>query len=361
MKNRNYGIDFLRIVSMYMVVILHILGHGGILRNLEVLSLNYYVAWLLEISCYCAVNCYALITGYVMVDSRFKYKKIFNLWLDVLFLRLFITFIMNFVYPDLVGKMDFFKSCFNIIYNSYWYFSAYFILYFFIPYINKLISILDKGLYKRLIITIVCLMSFINLVSDSFALSAGYSFIWLMALYFIGAYIKKYNFGVDIKKIYLLFGIIFLILLTFGVKIFFVKYPHLTFKLFGGSILINYTSFTILGVAVGLLLLFSRMKINNKYFRRFIKRLAPATFGVYIIHEHSVVKKLFMTNAFSFISSYDWYGIILVVLFYAFLIYMLCSYIEMIRKFIFKKLKLYVVSDYIYYIVRKLMVIFKFI
>ena len=114
MKNRNYGIDLLRIVSMYMVVILHILGNGGVLTNLELLSLNYYSAWFLEISCYCAVNCYALITGYVMVDSKFSYKKILNLWLDVLFLRLFFTIVMNFIFPTLVGKMDFIKSCFNV-------------------------------------------------------------------------------------------------------------------------------------------------------------------------------------------------------------------------------------------------------
>ena len=31
MEERNYGIDLLRIVSMMMVVLLHVLGQGGIL------------------------------------------------------------------------------------------------------------------------------------------------------------------------------------------------------------------------------------------------------------------------------------------------------------------------------------------
>ena len=30
-KERNYGIDLLRIVSMFMVVVLHVVGHGDIL------------------------------------------------------------------------------------------------------------------------------------------------------------------------------------------------------------------------------------------------------------------------------------------------------------------------------------------
>ena len=32
-SNRNYGIDALRLVSMYLVVILHVLGQGGVLAN----------------------------------------------------------------------------------------------------------------------------------------------------------------------------------------------------------------------------------------------------------------------------------------------------------------------------------------
>ena len=84
MKNgRNYGIDLIRIISMYMIVILHVLGQGGILWNLEKLSFRYNISWLLEIFCYCSVTCYALITGYVMNNGKFKYKKIINLWSGV--------------------------------------------------------------------------------------------------------------------------------------------------------------------------------------------------------------------------------------------------------------------------------------
>jgi surface polysaccharide O-acyltransferase-like enzyme len=35
MKTRNYGIDFLRMISMIMIVMLHTLGHGGILRSVS--------------------------------------------------------------------------------------------------------------------------------------------------------------------------------------------------------------------------------------------------------------------------------------------------------------------------------------
>ena len=72
-KERNYGIDLLRIVSMFLVCILHVLGHGGILNNTTENTVNYNVAWIMNISAYCAVNCYALISGYVGIKSKFKF------------------------------------------------------------------------------------------------------------------------------------------------------------------------------------------------------------------------------------------------------------------------------------------------
>lgn len=77
MQERNYGIDFLRIISMFMIVILHILGNGGILASVQIGSSNYHLAWILEIASYCAVNCYALISGYVGIYSVHKYSNIF--------------------------------------------------------------------------------------------------------------------------------------------------------------------------------------------------------------------------------------------------------------------------------------------
>lgn len=38
-------------------------------------GINYWVAWFLEICAYGAVNCFALISGYVMVNKTIKAKK----------------------------------------------------------------------------------------------------------------------------------------------------------------------------------------------------------------------------------------------------------------------------------------------
>lgn len=71
-KERNYGIDMLRIVAMFMVIILHILGRGGILDSVKTFSPNYYIGWFMEIASFGAVNCYAIISGYVCYNKKNK-------------------------------------------------------------------------------------------------------------------------------------------------------------------------------------------------------------------------------------------------------------------------------------------------
>lgn len=39
-RARNYGIDLLRLISMLMIVVLHVLGQGGILKSTSALTLS---------------------------------------------------------------------------------------------------------------------------------------------------------------------------------------------------------------------------------------------------------------------------------------------------------------------------------
>lgn len=78
---RNWGIDSLRVLCMFMIVIWHILWRGGVLANVSVPSLQYDIAWLLAMLAFGAVNCYGLISGYVGVRSRFKLSNLVELWM----------------------------------------------------------------------------------------------------------------------------------------------------------------------------------------------------------------------------------------------------------------------------------------
>lgn len=61
---------------MYMVAVLHTLGQGGILGSFKQGDLSFSIAWFLETAAFGAVDCFALISGYVGYHSHFRYKRV---------------------------------------------------------------------------------------------------------------------------------------------------------------------------------------------------------------------------------------------------------------------------------------------
>lgn len=194
-KKRNTGIELLRIVSMIMIGVLHILGHGNILFSEELSQGSYKTVWFMEIACFCAVNCYALISGYVGITAVFRYTRLVTTHLRVIFYSVVITLIFAISMPGIVGKEQIRAALFPVINQSYWYYTAYFALFLLIPYLNYLAQGLSREQYRTLIIVVITLFSVLPTISgtDIFRLHDGYSVFWLIVMYLLGAYIKKYE------------------------------------------------------------------------------------------------------------------------------------------------------------------------
>lgn len=78
MKERNQGIDYLRLTCMMMVVSMHYFGWGGVINSSETSKLNFIIASGISVFCRVAVNCFILITGYFISEdnSEIQMKKI---------------------------------------------------------------------------------------------------------------------------------------------------------------------------------------------------------------------------------------------------------------------------------------------
>ena len=94
-KERNYGIDLLRLLLMFMVCILHVLGYGGVLKACDEGTTNYYVFWFIEICAYCAVDAFALISGYTAKDKPVNYPKLIDMWFQAVFYSFVMALIFN--------------------------------------------------------------------------------------------------------------------------------------------------------------------------------------------------------------------------------------------------------------------------
>ncbi len=331
--SRNYGIDFLRIVSMLMVVALHISGTGGMTLT-EMSFTNASIVWLSRAMTYCAVNCYALISGYIGITTKQKLSSLMGLWVRVAFYSFLITVIFFFARPDIVGRGDLFKSIFPVCSGKYWYFTAYFGMWFFTPIINSAVNNIPKKKMMLIIIGSAVILTPPNLLSNAFKLESGYASAWLLFLYMVGAFIKKYDIFKNISPLKPIIAYSISVLITFLLKI--------TVSIDGwnfyGDMMLNYTSPTILISAVSLLVIFSNIKISAKL-KKFIAFLAPLSFSVYLIHTHPLVFNNIFDGAFAFLAQKSPLIMVLGMIVATIAIYIGCSLIDYIRELTFRLFK----------------------
>ena len=334
---RNYGIDFLRVFSMFLVIILHCFGQGGILGAVIEGTMQYKVAWLLEIFAYCAVDIFGLISGYVAYsekDKEFSFSKYIYLWLEVVFYSLTMAFIYNLINPELVSKNDYIKALLPVTNGPYWYFTAYTALFAVMPFLNIGLRACNKSTLKKLFIVIILTFSVFNTIFPRFTLGDGYSFIWLMLLYILGATIKKCEIGKDLKKFKAFIGIIILCIITYLYKNY-----GLTGKIFdieiSKDLLVSYTSPTVLLCAILYLISFSKIKFN-KTFKKLIKFAAPSAFSVYILNTNTFFWIYTMQNLFIYSIVHSTIFIIINVIAFSIVFVTISILIDKVRIIIFK-------------------------
>jgi len=336
-SQRNYGIDLLRIVSMLMIVTLHVMKQGGILKNLIPFSANYNVAWLFETASFCAVNCYALISGYVGYKSKPKLSSIVGIWLQVVFYTVGFALIAA-PLLDSIDRTYIILAFFPVMKNFYWYFTAYFCIYFFTPFFNKIINEVSAKKLKFLGIGLFIMFSVIPTLArqDLFFTNRGYSALWLAVLYLLGGIIAKCELFKNINNF-----ILFLIYLTsvtasWGVKILCEKITPL-YNLH--HIFISYISPTIVVAAIALLVWFSKIKIG-KALSKIISFIAPLTFGVYLVHVNKVIWKNIILNRFADFANFSTYKMVLAIIIAVIAVFVVSAFIEFIRIQIFKLLRI---------------------
>ena len=203
-KERNPGIDFVRILGMYAIIIHHLMVHG--LLGFKYRNYAKQIE-LINIGTFWHVSSFALISGFIGYKTC-KYSNLLYLWLCALFYSVSIHYLIKKYKPEFRRDLKFRCEFFPVLYNRYWYFSEYFGMYLFLPIINNGISILNKSQLKILVISthfiFIPLHYYINFTYDTFRMADGRSVLWLLTFYLVGAYLGKYKIKyTGIKRIIL--------------------------------------------------------------------------------------------------------------------------------------------------------------
>lgn len=341
-KERQSNMELLRIVAMLMIITLHYLDKGNVLPGFtESSTLNHHLAWWLEACCYGAVNLYVLISGYFMAESKFTFKKLAILWLQILFYSWVIGVIC--FATGLVGVEQ--KSLYELIFIAfpvtsahYWFATVYVLLFALSPFLNVCIANMNRKQHKACIAVAVIVFSAWNTVlpfTNALTDREGMDIPWFICLYVIAAYLKKYPDCIKGKKVWYLLGYFscstLVFLFGFGCML-----AEKTIGKLGGyaTMLYAYNSLAVLASSLCLFVYFTKLKISGKGIGNVINTVAAATFGVYLIHEHRYLRYLWPqwlgveANADKSWMILHWFGSII-------LIFVLCAVLEWIRKRIF--------------------------
>ena len=334
-KQRNYGIDSLRILSMINIINLHIILRSGLLN---INSNKFKEVWLLETFSFFAVDCFGLISGIVGFD-RYKFSNLIYLW----FITTFYTVSVH-LYLYMKKNINFkllLLSFFPILNRSHWYVNAYFIIYLFLPFINFGIKLINKKTYKYLVLFYILFFSIYYVISAIFNkknynfLLDGFSSSWLTILYIIGSYFGKYilksmkQSSMIIKTLHFINYIGFSLL---SCEIYFIT---------KNKLLINYLSPTILFQAISLIMIFQSIKITNKFLIKIIKFITPLTFSATLIHSKLFLLKisivLFLFESIKqFNSKFFFFKIYIL----SIIIFIFCILIDYFRLLLFKRMRI---------------------
>ncbi|MCM1237357.1 MAG: acyltransferase [Ruminococcus flavefaciens] len=346
-KERMANLELLRIVAMLLIVILHFLGKGGFLTPLTEPSLSRmgYVAWGMEALAIGSLNVYMLLSGYFLIQSAFRVKRLLQLLLQVLFYSIIIGVIAAaFGYlPDEGFSIYYLATlCLPISTSHYWFMTAYFFMYLFMPLLAQGARRLTKKQFQTVLVLLlisVCVIKSVVPIKLS-ADMQGYDCIWYMCVFLLAAYIRLY--GIPFFKnagrsvfVYLASGAgIFAFALV--LRFMYLRTGKLSNML---TVSYNYNHILTLLASIAFFCLFCHIKIRQGACSRFICRIAPYTLGVYLWHEHVAIRYEWQEWLYVVFGKPDnSIMLVLYTLFAAVLVFVIGILIDVLRSLLFRGL-----------------------
>ena len=283
-NRRNSSIELLRILLVIGVFLHHLqTSSNGLMSYVIEGSFNHYFFLIIESVDICSVNTFILISAYYLSqNNKRNYSKIVFLITEIIIINVlyYLCFAINnnvFIFSDFI---------LYLIPRNY-YVILYSVLYIISPYINVLLDSLDKRKTKKMLIIFIVIFSFISYFVDIvefvfnipldglspiglYGSQEGYTIVNFVLLYFIGAYIRRKDTILSIKKSTLYYGLCVLGLFVFSLlSIKIVKIP-----------VWNYNNPLIIMSSVYLLYIFLNIKLDSK----FINHISRAVYSFFLIH-----------------------------------------------------------------------------
>lgn len=298
-QQRKSNIELLRILAMILIILHHYALHGG-LSSIAGFGVNKYIGIIYLIGGKLAVNLFVLISGYFLIESEFKLKKVLKLILQV-YCYSVAFFIVHVIFKGIPTGEIIKLTLFPFTSKAYWFIFPYLCVYILSPFINKLIKSISQKQLVKLIGILIFLFSGLGFFITDLGLMNNLS--WFILIYLIGAYIRLYDFNYFSKntiKWFSVIGYVLFIIITCGIT-YMSQYNASIFRFVNKISSMN--SIIVLVEAILIFIVFKNLDIKNS---KVINILGKSSIGVYLFHDSifrlEFWKEICLVEMFYFVS-----------------------------------------------------------
>ena len=256
----------------------------------------FWIYWLLFILARVSTNCFVMLSGYYLSERKGPVHagRLFRIGAQVWFYSMLTFCVAVKAGAVPLSAVALLRALLPLTSNGYWFASAYFLMYLSVPVLNAVVQSLDRRQYKTLLLVALLLQSVWGTLfywaTDATFVNNGYSFIWFYTLYFMAAYFRKYRVTVPS-------GLCLLAYLAASAAGLFNRMLALRVEnalhLNGFVNTVNgYQALATVIASAAMFLLFQNIRIRSDYWRRWVFRLAPLSFGVYLLHDSDFTRAL---------------------------------------------------------------------
>lgn len=295
-KKRNISLDYLKVLAVLFVVMLHVNGYTASTFSLKQYSLiaeiSYYVLEAISIP---SIHLFVLIGSFFMVEKINAQRNIYYIYSQTWLVTVTGLFFCIIMLPNELTFKGGVLSIFPFTQRAYWFVSDYLVLLLLSPFYTTVVRYIDnRSLFclTCLLFTLTCIFPFISVTGWDKG-----NLLLFSLLYFIAAVVKK-NESIIIKfgkKWIVLWGlmIVLIILSVIVIKLFATKFSWLI-----GKELFFYQHASPLVVLEGVFLFnFFIYKNDTACFDTmpaFMNWVCHSSLLVYLFHMHPIFKNLYV-------------------------------------------------------------------
>ena len=280
-KKRQSNIEFLRIIAITMVLMLHFNVHGlhqDVLSGVGTFTWSSLDGHLIESICICAVNVFVLISGYFTI--KLSLRSIINLYIRCFIIGLvtYLAYILIVGEPLSITTLG--GRLLAFTHNHWWFVISYLGLMAISPILNAGCEILGKKNYLYVLAMLSVAMIYFGWYKHLEMTYGGYSLIHFIFLYIIARYIKLHVSEQTIDSYrWLWLGLYFAMV---GVVIALAyKVPQYAY---------TYDNPVVIAQAACLLLFFVSIPFQNRY----VNWAAASVFSAYLLQESPYLGKMWL-------------------------------------------------------------------